>query len=381
MAKNMFFVFLAIYLTGCSITDQPAGNVVEDPLPVEPTVTNTVSVEPTETIPVPPLTFEIPDSELPLAEPGPYEVGMIMNIESYDESRDNRKVTYWILYPSINGEPDLHGAPFPMVINSGKMLATLGGEHLVSHGFVVVGITGIDYSDPWDEYIVNQPLDYLFTINQFADSPPELLEGVIDTDRVGVWGYSFGGNNSMFLSGARVDPEYYFNVCGNPEETNILSLPYEFKKLCSLYENWDYFANTAGSSITNSDDGLWQPVTDERILAVMPMSSESEILFGPRGLAYTNKPVLITSGSNEPPIFYESSFRAFQEFGSAEKTFISFVNQDHFMIFDSSAKKRMEHLGVAFFSHHLKGYDEYAYYYSEEFISQVEGLAWGWYEE
>ena len=328
----------------------------------------------------PALAFEIPETELPLAEPGPYEIGKIFAIETYDESREGRKVIYSIYYPAINDEPDSRGAPFPLIINSGKMPSEIK-QHLVSHGFVVVMINGIDYSDPWDEYLVNQPLDYLFTLNQLTDSPPELLEGVIDTDRVGVWGYSFGGNNSMFLSGARVDPEYYFNICGNPEETNILSHPSEIKKLCSLYENWDHFANTAGSSVTNSDDGLWQPVTDERILAVMPMSSDNEILFGPRGLANTNKAVLITAGSNEPSIFYESSFRAFQEFAASEKTFISFVNQDHSMIYNADAPVRMRHLAIAFFSHHLKSYDEYAYYYSEAFISQVEGLAWGWYEE
>lgn len=328
----------------------------------------------------PALAFEFPEAELPLSEPGPYEVSYILNIEKHDESRDGRKVTLSIYFPSANGEPDLRGAPFPLIINDGKMLAKFG-EHLASHGFVVAGINGIDYSDPWDDYLVNQPLDYLFILNQLADSPPESLEGYIDTDHVGVWGYSFGGNNSLFLSGARVDPEYYFNVCGNPEETNILSQPYEFKKLCSLFENWDQFANTAGSSITKSDDNLWQAVTDERILAVMPMSSENEILFGPKGLANTNKAVLITAGSNEPSIFYKSSFRAFQEFGSSEKFFISFVNQSHEMIFGSVAPEEMKHLAIAFFSFYLKGHEEYVYFFSEEFISNIKGLAWGWYDE
>ena len=113
----------------------------------------------------------------------------------------------------------------------------------------------------------------------------------------------------------------------------------------------------------------------------MPMSSENEILFGPKGLANTNKAVIITAGSNEPSIFYESSFRAFQEFGTSEKVFISFVNQDHMMIFGSSAPKRMQHLAIAFFSYHLKGNQEYAYYFSEEFVSGIDGLSWGWYEE
>lgn len=327
----------------------------------------------------PPLTFEFPEAELPLAEPGPYEFSMTQEIIYYDDARDGREISISLFYPSVEDDPDLRGAPFPLIINDHKMFDKFG-PHLVSHGFIVAGINRIDYSDPWDEYLVNQPLDYVFVLNQLADNPPKLLEGIIDTDHVGVWGYSFGGNNSLFLSGARVDPEYYFNICANPEDTINLSVQ-DIYKLCSLYENWDRFADAAGPSITNSDDGLWQAVTDDRILAVIPMSSENEILFGPKGLANTNKAVLFTAGSDESPIFYESSYRAYQEFGTSEKIFISFVERGHMMIFGDDAPKKMQHLAIAFFSYHLKGYEEYSAYFSEEFISQVEGLAWGWYEE
>ena len=65
----------------------------------------------------PALTFEIPETELPLAEPGPYEVSKILNIQNSDESRDGRSVTISIYYPSKDGEPDLRGAPFPQIIN------------------------------------------------------------------------------------------------------------------------------------------------------------------------------------------------------------------------------------------------------------------------
>ncbi len=67
------------------------------------------------------------------------------------------------------------------------------GTRLASHGFVVVGINNIDYHHPWNENFFDQPLDYVFVLNQLADNPPESLIGIIDTDHVGVWGYSFGG--------------------------------------------------------------------------------------------------------------------------------------------------------------------------------------------
>ncbi|NIW49940.1 MAG: hypothetical protein GWN30_35750, partial [Gammaproteobacteria bacterium] len=84
------------------------------------------------------------------------------------------------------------------------------------------------------------------------------------------------------------------------------------------------------------------------------MSSDNEILFGPEGLANTNKAVLITAGTFES-LNYEGSYKAYQEFGSTDKTFISFVRANHDMIDGVSPPEKMEHLAIAFFSYHLKG--------------------------
>jgi predicted dienelactone hydrolase len=326
------------------------------------------AISPTATPTAPPLIFEIPDTELPLAEPGPYAYKMVRGIRYQDPQRDDREISIDIFYPSVDDEPDLRGAPFPLIINDHKMLDKFG-THLVSHGFVVVGINGIDTYSPWDENLYNQPLDYIFALNQLSDNPPDSLIEIIDTDHVGVWGYSFGGNNSMFLSGARLDPDYYFSICENPEDTNFLRSASEFNRLCGPYNNWDKFVMNAGSAITDSNNGLWQTITDDRILAVMPMSASNELLFGPEGLAAANKAVLITAGTTESSQYYDSSFKAYQEYDSSEKEFISFIKQSHNMIFGSDAPQKMQHLAIAFFSYHLKDNDEYAYYFSEEYIS------------
>ena len=42
---------------------------------------------------------------------------------------------------------------------------------------------------------------------------------------------------------------------------------------CSLSKQWDEFVAHVGDEITNGDDGLWQPVTDERIIATLPMAA------------------------------------------------------------------------------------------------------------
>jgi hypothetical protein len=119
---------------------------------------------------------------------------------------------------------------------------------------------------------------------------------------------------------------------------------------------------------------------DDRIIALMPLSPGSEWLFGPRGFASSDKSVLLSVGTLEDPL-YQETYKIFEDLGTSEKIFISFVGKGHGMIFESNAPKKMQHLAIAFFSYHLKGYDEYSYYFSEEFISQIDGLAWGWYEE
>ena len=58
--------------------------------------------------------------------------------------------------------------------------------------------------------------------------------------------------------------------------------------ICMMDITWDEFVILAGPAITTSADGLWQPMTDARIKAVMPMAPEGAWLFGERGLAGRN---------------------------------------------------------------------------------------------
>ena len=73
---------------------------------------------------------------------------------------------------------------------------------------------------------------------------------------------------------------------------------------CSLVGKWDEFTQFAGEEITNFGDGLWQPLTNNRIRAVMPMASSGTWLYGERGLAMAEKPMLILSSSEDELIPY-----------------------------------------------------------------------------
>lgn len=325
-------------------------------------------------------------SPLPLSEPGPYFAGS----HSYalvDTSRDDRPVEIYVWYPAIkpegylgtefhNAEPDLRGAPYPLIISSAKV-GRIFAPHLVTYGFVVAGVGRIDAYPKMNEKMIDQPLDLLFMLDQVASRPPESLEGLIDDERAGTMGYSFDGYNTLAMSGARIDPEYYLAQCPTPDTTTQAILGKLSAFDCAPAAAWDEFAAHAGESITASDDGLWQPMTDARIRAVMPLAGEGWWLFGERGLAAVDRPTLIIVATQDE--LYPENVLIFKHLGVADKRLISFIGPDHMMIYDEKMIARMAHFAVAFFGYHLQGRQDLAQYFSENFVAQYTDLAWGEY--
>jgi predicted dienelactone hydrolase len=257
------------------------------------------------------------------------------------------------------------------------MGATLALD-VVTHGFAWAGVTRID---TWDEYtaeLIEQPLDILFALDQVAANPPQELEGMIDAQHCGAIGYSFDGYNALALSGARVHPGFYRARCADADATAeaVLSvLPGRYQ--CAVADAWDEFAAHAGEAITASEDGLWQPMTDPRIRAVMPMAGEGWLLFGEEGLAAVDRPTLMIVSTAD--IWYRENLLILEHLGTPDRALISFVGEDHLMVYDPDMKARMAHFAVAFFGYHLQGRQDLAYYFSEEFVTLHDDLAWGEY--
>jgi predicted dienelactone hydrolase len=326
-----------------------------------------------------------------LSERGLYHVGT-HKLSFTDASRDGRYVGITVWYPSVqpadstssrptsDANPDVSGAPYPLILSSTKV-ANLFAPYLVSHGFVWASVDGIDSYARMNEEVFNQPLDILFTLDQIASSPPEDLDGMIDTEQVGVTGYSFDGYNALALSGARIDPEYYLAQCPNPDATTeplTLSVLSAFD--CGPASEWEAFTANAGEAITSSEDGLWQPMTDERIRAVMPMSGEGWWLFGERGLAAVDRPVLILAGTQDE--LYPENVQIYEHLGTPDRDMISFIGDGHMVMISSPTHiTRIAHFATAFFGYHLQGRDDYSEYFSEAFVTQYDDLAWGVYTE
>lgn len=316
----------------------------------------------------------------PLFGNGPYHIGM-RSYSFTDAARNGREVNITIFYPALeqsswrDANPDLRNAPYPLLLSS-SVYAGLLAQYVVSYGFVWVGIDDIHTYSTMSDETINQPLDILFALNQVASDPLEGLAGMIDSEHAGVTGYSFDGYNALALSGARVDPEYYQAQCPNPDATTRAILTYGSTLDCGPASAWDEFATLAGQAITTSQDGLWQPMTDTRIRAVMPLAGEGWWLFGERGLAAVDRPTFMITGTQDG--LYPENVLIFEHLGTSDKAFISFIGQNHLdMLKDSEMVSRMAHFTVAFFGYHLQGRDDYAGYFSEDFVVGHNDLAWG----
>ena len=329
----------------------------------------------------------------PLSERGPYWPGN--RIDTFvDESRNGRKIEVQIYYPALkepnteggtitlNAAPDMSSAPYPLILTGNNSGNYLFKSHLASYGFVMVIVQspGFSYMAPWNNGVIDAPLDFLFVLDSLTSNPPEGLDGVIDTNRVGVAGYSSDGLFSMALGGARINPEYYISQCAQAPTLDPPIPSFLIQYFCNLSEWWDEFSSQVSADISTVSEGLWQPTTDERILAVMPMAPDSAWLYGADGLAAIKIPAMIIAGTADDLVSYKmTSCYVYEHLVNADRFLISFIGKQHMMVEQPEVISRINHFAVAFFGYYLQGRTEYADYFSEDFVSQFDDLFWGVY--
>jgi predicted dienelactone hydrolase len=377
--RSWILLLVGLLLVACSSSDPTELSAAA----TEPPATNNATVD-VETFPAP--------GPFLLSEPGAYQFGTRWNIKFTDASRSNRELGIYVWYPAVlpegtepnrynfNADPDLSGAPYPVILSSAKS-GTYFGSHLASHGFVVIGADGQDSKDHLGKWLIDYPLDQVFALEQVASTPLEGLEGMLDTDRVGAMGYSFGGYNALALGGARIDPDFYQAKCAAAVPHAPAPQKWWIEYECDLDGGWEALVNHAGPEITTSTDGLWQPLTDARIQAVMPMVPEGAWLFGERGLAAVDRPTLILAGTADDINYYDlEAVYIFEHLTNPDKAMISFIGRGHMIIFDDEQLAVMKHFATAFFGYHLQDRDDYEGRFSEEFVSKQQGLAWGVYD-
>ena len=104
----------------------------------------------------------------------------------------------------------------------------------------------------------------------------------------------------------------------------------------------------------------------------MPMAGEGWWLFGGRGLASVNRPVLVLIGTEDE--LYPENKLIVESLGTPEKTLIAFVGRGHEIVYNPQMIERMAHFAVAFFGLHLQGRKDLAWYLSPDFVAQHDDL-------
>ena len=331
-------------------------------------------------------------ASFPLSERGPYWPGNRV-YTFVDNSRNGRKIEVQIHYPALkeaseqggtimrDAAPDMSGAPYPLILTGRDTGSKLFQSHLASHGFVMAIVRYPESYDYWDFGVIDHPLDMLFVLDQISSNSLEGLMDVIDSDHVGVAGYSWEGFYTQMLSGVRIDPENYLSFCEQAPAMELEMSTWYLNYVCNLSKKWDDFAAYVGDEITVSDGGLWQPITDERIRAVMPMAEYGTWLYGERGLAMADRSMLIIAPTEDEYIPYQETAYVFEHVGSPERFLISFIGKTHMMVENHEQAAQIKHFVTAFFGYYLQGHENYAKYFSEDFVTQFDDLAWGVYNK
>jgi predicted dienelactone hydrolase len=342
---------------------------------------------------------------MPLAERGPYLVGE-RTITLVDESRDDREIVIELWYPALVPEgsdvnvtalqrayqglrdapQDTSNTPYPLILFSHGYTGSRNDLPqftlpLASHGFVVVGI---EHSHRGRQAtVIDRPLDILFVIDALAAMTDVDLDGLIDTDRVGVFGFSQGSYTALAVNGARIDPTSVQALTANPMiDNDVIDPRYWWPEW-----NWDELVVYREQFSPPLEDGeLWPAFTDERILAVLPLEPCNSAFFGEQGLAAATVPTLLIAGTADQycPYQQDAGFY-YTHLGSEDAYLLTVIDADHFLYDETNYTPVISHFVAAFFGHYLHGQADYAQYLTSEYVGDLEsqvdlGLVWGVYE-
>ncbi len=209
-----------------------------------------------------------------------------------------------------DAQPSTDG-PFPLVVIShgypgNRLLLAHLGEHLASNGYAVLSLDHTDstYSDQaaFGSTLYNRPLDQKFAIDAMAAD--ESLSGLVNTDAVGVIGYSMGGYGAVVLSGAGLVPQIVDSPFAPPQ-----------RLLAEL---------VAGSE-------THEALPDPRVRAIVAIGpwGMNYGLWDAAGLAGIRVPTLYVAGSMDTVSGYSSIRSIFEGAVNVDRQLLTFENAGH----------------------------------------------------
>ncbi|MEO9893681.1 dienelactone hydrolase family protein [Aurantibacter sp.] len=219
-----------------------------------------------------------------------------------------------------DAKPKTSAGKFPLVVVAhgyvgSRYLMTYLTENLASKGYVVVSIDHTDSTfkdaNVFQSTLLNRAKDIRFVVNEIANldavNSKDSLTGLIDTENIGIIGYSMGGYGVLNVGGAGYSDglgQFFGGMTGGSTAISTL-----------LASNAEY-----------------QKQNDPRIKAVVafaPWGMERGV-WDAEGLKGLNKPTLFIAGSEDDISGYEKGIKAIYE-GSinADRYLLTYKNARH----------------------------------------------------
>lgn len=242
-------------------------------------------------------------------------------------------VATWEGGASRNAAFNLSDGPYPAVLLSPGFALTSStyawlGEHLASHGFVVLSPDYDEVLSPGElwQSTVTRPRE-ISTVLDFAEAqarPGGDWEGLLQTGRAAVVGHSYGGYTAQASAGARLDTAGFTQECSDLESSD----PRLF--LCeALLQRLGSMAAAAG--LDEVPSGLWPDWSDPRVAAAVSLAGDSAP-FARDGLAALDVPVLAIGGTGDRDTPYAAGARAtFDRTASRRKVEVGLLDAKHFV--------------------------------------------------
>lgn len=339
----------------------------------------------------------------PLTELGPYEIGLT-NVKLVDSQRTDWELNVFVWYPADksggrpvmpdllarrDAPPDKSGAPYPLIIYSpgwsgGPIRLSEVIEPLVSHGYVVAGIDHNDTS-PIRFELVDRPLDILLVLDSLAAVTDGDLAGMMNTQDVGLMGYSQGADAVLQMVGLLRDPVHYTTWCAEPHaELKTTECAPSVMVVGFRVGQWPFAEITEYRTqlgLENTSDGRWAPFGDPRIRAVLAMAACDFPLTTEDMLAEVTTPTMLIHGTADVLCDYEgNAVRTYTHLGSEDRYLVTLVDGDHLDLLNWP--KVPQHFATAFFGYYLQGDDTYQSYLTPEAVPtwDIPKLAWGPFE-
>ena len=220
-----------------------------------------------------------------------------------------------------DAEPDLRGAPWPLVAFSHgfggvRYQSTLLTEHLASHGFVVVAVdhprnTLFDLDEDAGAQVASErPADVSASVDRVHEVAANGwfgLRDLVDPEAgFGMLGHSFGGWTTMAVAGGLIDPAHAASWCA---------------------EHDDPACGFLGDIGDVDDAGQARP--DPRVVASVALAPGAWYTFGPEGPGDIATPLILGGDRDGDMPYDEEILPLYEHISSPDKALLTLHGAGH----------------------------------------------------